>query len=386
MQRPSNREISLIQPGKALIRETSQQFLLALSVKHVKLSVIIPAYNRADLIRGTIDSILNCGQDELEIVVVDDGSTDQTSDVVLPLGPPVRYLRQDNQGLAAARNNGFKASCGKYVAFLDSDDLWLPGTVPAMTRLLDDHPDIPFIFGDASMGSPATGFVSFVGTFGGAAFRNLPSREVEPGVRRLDRGPFFRQLVRRNVVFLGSLVMRREVMEQVGPFDAYPWGAEDWHFFLRLALRHEYCYREGLIVATYLQHSSNMTKDGERMNEGFRKALERLLADPELRGDDRVAATRQFGRARFYHAYSAYDQADFQTAAARFRGCLRDGFAWKPFLYWMACQFPPGVVTRARHLKQCIPGAHALAIDGRPVGLESRIHPVYIPGAHAPGY
>ncbi len=101
-----------------------------MSVKHVKLSVIIPTYNRADLIRSTIDSIVNCGEEELEIVVVDDGSTDQTPDVVRPLGSPVRYLRQDNQGLAAARNNGFQASCGKYVAFLDSDDLWLPGRFP----------------------------------------------------------------------------------------------------------------------------------------------------------------------------------------------------------------------------------------------------------------
>jgi hypothetical protein len=145
-------------------------------------------------------------------------------------------------------------------------------------------------------------------------------------------------------------------MEQVGPFDPYPWGAEDWHFFLRLAIRHEYSYRAGLTVATYLQHSSNMTKERERMNEGFRKALERLLEDPELRGDDRSIATRQFGRARFYHAYSAYDQADFQTAAERFRVCLRDGFAWKPLLYWMACQFPSAVVTRTRHLKQRFSG------------------------------
>lgn len=318
----------------------------------MKLSVIIPAYNRADMVRGTIDSILSSGLDDFEILVVDDGSTDRTADVVRPLGSPIRYLRQDNQGLAAARNNGFTASCGEYVAFLDSDDQWLPGAVPILVRHLDEHKDIPFIFGDASMGSPDTGFVSFVETFGGDAFRNSPSREIEQGVRRFDREPFFRQLVRRNVVFLGSLVMRREVMEQVGPFDSYPYGAEDWHFFLRLALRHEYCYRAGLAVSTYLQHSSNMTKDQDRMNAGFRKALERLLEDPELRGDDRVITIKHFHRARFYHAYSAYDHGDYQTAAERFLDCLRAGFAWRPFFYWVGCHFPPTVVTRARHLKQ----------------------------------
>lgn len=201
----------------------------------MKLSVIIPAYNRADMIRGTIDSILSSGLDDFEILVVDDGSTDRTPDVVHSLGSPIRYLRQANQGLAAARNNGFAASVGQYVAFLDSDDQWLPGAVPILVRHLDEHKDVPFLFGDAAMGSPDTGFVSFVGTFGGDAFRALPSREIRRGVRRFDRGPFFRQLLRRNVVFLGSVVMRREVMEQVGPFDSYPYGAEDWHFFLRLA-------------------------------------------------------------------------------------------------------------------------------------------------------
>lgn len=318
----------------------------------MKLSVIIPAYNRADMVRGTIDSILSSGLDDFEILVVDDGSTDQTADVVRSLGSPIRYLRQTNQGLAAARNNGFAASHGQYVAFLDSDDQWLPGAVPVLVRQLDEHKDIPFLFGDAAMGSPDTGFVSFVETFGGAAFRKLPSREVEPGVRQFERGPFFRQLMRRNVVFLGSLVMRREVMEQVGPFDSYPYGAEDWHFFLRLALRHEYSYCEGLTVAAYLQHSSNMTRDSDRMNLGFSRAVERLLEDTQLRGDDRDYTIKQFRRARFCYAYPAYDRGDYQTAGERFLDCLRAGFAWEPFFYWVACQFPPAVLTRARHLKQ----------------------------------
>jgi len=318
----------------------------------MKLSVIIPAYNRADMIRGTIDSILSSGLDDFEILVVDDGSTDQTADVVRPLGSPIRYLRQDNQGIASARNNGFAASRGQYVAFLDSDDQWFPGAVPILIRHLDEHKDIPFICGDASMGSPDTGFVSFVETFGGDAFRNLPSREIGRGIRRFDREPFFRQLLRRNVVFLGSLVMRREVTEQVGPFDSYPYGTEDWHFFLRLALRYEYSYCEGLAVAAYIQHSSNLTKDQDRMNLGFCMALERLLEEPGLKADERAHVLHHLKRCRLGYAYPAYDLGDFHTASARYWDCLRCGFAWRPFLYWVACQFPPTILTRARHLKQ----------------------------------
>jgi glycosyltransferase involved in cell wall biosynthesis len=318
----------------------------------VKLSVIIPAYNRAILISDTIDSILNSGLDDFEIVVVDDGSTDQTPDLVRAMSAPVRYLRQENAGLASARNTGFAASCGRYVAFLDSDDLWFPGAVPTLLRHLENHEDIPFIFGDAQMGSPSAGFVSFVETFGGDEFRNLPSREICSGVHRFDRGPFFRQLARRNGVFLGSMVMRREIVDQVGPFDPFPYGAEDWHFFLRLALRYDFYYCEALPVSAYIQHSTNMTKSQDRMNDGFCKALSRLLEEPGLTPSERTHVKIHLKRCKFGYAYPAYDRGDFQAASERFFDCLRSGFAWNPFFYWLACQLPAPVLARARSLKQ----------------------------------
>jgi glycosyltransferase involved in cell wall biosynthesis len=318
----------------------------------VKLSVIIPAYNRANMISDTVHSILGSGLNDFEIIIVDDGSTDRTPDVVQAFGSPVSYLRQANAGLALARNAGFEASRGRYVAFLDSDDLWFSGAGATLIRNLDKHDDLPFIFGDAQMGSPGTGFVSFIETFGGEAFANLPSREVGPGVRRFDRGPFFRQLLRRNVVFLGSMVLRREIVDEVGPFDPFPYGAEDWHFFLRLALRYDFFCCEALSVAAYIQHSTNMTKDQDRMNAGFCKALSRLLEEPALGANDRTHVMTHLQRAQLGYAYPAYDRGDLREASDRYSDCLRSGFAWKPFLYWLACQFPAPVVARARSLKQ----------------------------------
>jgi glycosyltransferase involved in cell wall biosynthesis len=318
----------------------------------MKLSVIIPAYNRAQMIGDTIDSILSSGLEGFEIVVVDDGSTDRTHAVVSAMGFPVQYIRQANGGLASARNTGFAVSRGRYVAFLDSDDQWYPGAVRTLVEHLDAHEDIPFIFGDAQMGSPSTGFVSFVETFGGEAFRNLPSREIEPTVRCFDRGPFFHQLVRRNVVFLGAVVMRREVVNQVGPFDAFPYGAEDWHFFLRLALRYDFSYCEGLAVAAYLQHSSNMTKDGDRMQLGFCRALRLLLQEPGLGTEERTHVLNHMNQSKFCYAYPAYDRGDFHAASERFLDCLRSEFTWKSLFYWLACQLPSPFLARARRLKR----------------------------------
>lgn len=259
----------------------------------MKLSVIIPVFNRAEMIPDTIDSVRCSGVDDLEIIVVDDGSTDHTADVVQALGSPVRYLRQSNAGPASARNTGFAVSRGRYVAFLDSDDQWLPGSVAAMIDQLDEHEDIPFVFADALMGSPDKGFVSVLDTYGGDAFRNLLSREIEPGLRRLERDPVFRQLVRRNFVFLGSLVLRREVVEQVGCFDPVLFGSEDWEFCLRLALRFEFFFCEGISLAVYNQHSSaSLTGNQDRMYGSYVKALERVLESPRLGADERVQVIR----------------------------------------------------------------------------------------------
>ena len=161
----------------------------------MKLSVIIPAYNRAALIRPTIDSVLSCGVEPLEVLVVDDGSTDGTGDVIREFGSSVRCFSQTNAGPAAARNTGFAASRGQYVAFLDSDDHWLPGVIQTLVAFLDEHRNIPFVYGDALMGSPDAGFESVSRKFGGEALRGLPSRELRPGVRQFERGPYFRQLL-----------------------------------------------------------------------------------------------------------------------------------------------------------------------------------------------
>jgi glycosyltransferase involved in cell wall biosynthesis len=113
-------------------------------------SVIIPAYNRAQLIGATLDSILNqeiLNPDDLEIIVVDDGSTDATLDVVAHYGPRVRILRQQNRGPGAARNHGLREATGEYVAFLDSDDLWFPSTAETYRRVIEKHHRPAFVAG-----------------------------------------------------------------------------------------------------------------------------------------------------------------------------------------------------------------------------------------------
>src|SRR5665213_2910 len=94
-------------------------------------SVIVPAYNSECFIAEALKSVLVQGPSVIEVIVVDDGSVDSTCDIVRSFGDPVRLIRQENQGPAAARNNGLRRVRGDYIAFLDADDVWLPGKLDA---------------------------------------------------------------------------------------------------------------------------------------------------------------------------------------------------------------------------------------------------------------
>lgn len=113
-------------------------------------SVIIPTYNRCSLLQDAIDSVLQQDYSQLEIIVVDDGSTDATATIIADRYPFVRYIYQYNQGPAAARNQGIAAANGELIAFLDSDDIWLDDKIAIELKLLHGFPHADALAGNAS--------------------------------------------------------------------------------------------------------------------------------------------------------------------------------------------------------------------------------------------
>jgi glycosyltransferase involved in cell wall biosynthesis len=281
-----------------------------------RISVIIPTYNRSALVRECVGSLLSSGVDGLEVVVADDGSTDDTEAVARSI-PNVVYVRQQNAGPAAARNTGFEVSRGRYVCFLDSDDEWIPGGPERLVTQLDANPDIPAIFADTSMGSPTSGFVSFVGTYGGDAFEHLPHTERPGGIRVFETSAFFRQLSTRNVMFLGSLLVRRDVFSALGGFDASLRGAADWEFFMRLTTRFGVAYSSGPPVSVYLKHDEGMSTDVDHMEKDFILALESVRRACPLGPEERAHIDEQLRRHLFGWAYLAYEKNDFRAMRKR---------------------------------------------------------------------
>ncbi|MEQ8396051.1 glycosyltransferase [Thalassobaculum sp.] len=194
-------------------------------------SVVIPSFNRARVLEQAIDSALKQTYPHIEIVVVDDGSTDDTLERLERLQEPrLKVLSTPrNLGPARARNLGIEHCAGAYIAFLDSDDTWTPWKIETQIACF-------------KRGEPELGAV-----YCGRRVRltDGSTLDVRPGCR----GDIFATLRRRNTIPLPTLMVRREVLEKVGTFDPELPACEDWDLVLRIAQRYTFDFIEGLAVA-----------------------------------------------------------------------------------------------------------------------------------------
>ena len=208
-------------------------------------SVVIPCYNQAHFLGEAIESVLAQSYPHFEIVVIDDGSTDTTSEVAGRY-PGVRCIRQDNQGLSAARNSGLRHSEGEYVVFLDADDRLLPGALEAGLECLKSYPECAF----------ASGRYRFIA--GDGSFLKQP-RE------RLVEKDSYVALLQRNYIGVPAVVIyRRAVFASIGGFDTFVDASADADIYLRIASRFAICSHEE-VVAEYRQHGVNMSSNPGRM-------------------------------------------------------------------------------------------------------------------------
>ncbi|MEZ5320127.1 MAG: glycosyltransferase family A protein [Vicinamibacterales bacterium] len=317
-----------------------------------RLSVIIATYNRASLLPGCIGSLRAAGVPDLRIIVVDDGSQDDTGEVVRSLGDDIEYIRQANGGDCAARNTGIQAATTPYVAYLDSDDFWLPGVATTLLDMLDRHPRIGAIFTDAQVGNPAEGYHSWKASAGTDAFDRIPYEEVEPRLRLLDSDALFRLMIRRNAVFTGAIVQRRQLLLDAGLFDGTLRGTGDWELWLRLIPLMPFAWWPDPL-AIYTRHDDNLTNNQDRMQLAFCQALIHYRAK---NGDwyrrYRAEVDEALRNHLFFYGWSAYERREYDVARDRFKEGLRhmpDDRRLRR--YWTATSLPAPVLNAARRVK-----------------------------------
>lgn len=186
-----------------------------------QVSVVIPAYNRGNLICETLDSVLTQTYRDFEVIVVDDGSTDDTPSVLAQYAERVHVIRQENKGEGAARNAGILVAQGDYIAFIDSDDLWVPTKLERQMALLTNSSPLVWVYSDAYVFDSQTKRVLY----------SLGQRS------RQYEGHVARQLLLNCFVASPTPVIRRSVFDIVGLFNHNPRDS-DWDMWLRIGARH----------------------------------------------------------------------------------------------------------------------------------------------------
>ena len=261
-----------------------------------RVSVVIPTYNRAAFLPDALESAFAQTYRDFELIVVDDGSDDDTAQVVARFGDRLRYLRQEHRGVSAARNAGLAAATAPYLAFLDSDDLWAPEMLATGIDYMETHPECGLVCSDFAVGEIR----------GGSA----PVRwESFLGVRRAHRlvqTAGFPELLDGNFVSLCTAVVRTSAAREVGGFDESFLYMEDWDFALRVGARRPIGFINR-ILAYSRRHRGNLSNDWRAMEWAAAQVFQKIESDPEIaRRWRRVlrrrspAAYYRMGRLMFY--------------------------------------------------------------------------------------
>jgi glycosyltransferase involved in cell wall biosynthesis len=227
------------------------------------ISAVIPTYNYGRYIAEAVESALAQTMAPREVIVVDDGSTDDTEAVVRKFGDKVRYIRQENAGVCAARNRGVAESTGEYIAFLDADDIWDPTKLEKQLAVFESDPEIGLVH---------CGMLEFDGETGETIALHLEGQKgwVADELLLWERpaivGPG------------GTIMVRRGVFEEVGGFDEQMKVSEDWDFCYRVARR----YKVGFVaepMVNYRSHGAAAHRDIREMERGMGRFYEKAFAN-----------------------------------------------------------------------------------------------------------
>src|SRR5215469_655972 len=240
----------------------------------LEVSVIIPTFNRRPMVVEAIRSVLVQREVRFELIVVDDGSTDGTpaavDDTLENATAPVRFIRTERRGVAAARNLGVEAAMAPLIGFLDSDDLWKPEKLSRQLSYLRDHREYRISQCNESW--------------------VRDGRRVNPGLRHLKHaGDIFIGSLRTCLISPSAVIMETDLFRDLGGFDETMTAAEDYDLWLRILLRYEVGLLEEMLVVRRAGHGDQLSTTVPAIDRFRILALAKLLAAPELTGSKRIA-------------------------------------------------------------------------------------------------
>ncbi len=301
------------------------------------ISVIIPSYNSAHFVTHAVRSALGQTYRPLEVIVVDDGSTDDTQRALSDFEGEIRYVYQANKGAPGARNTGIRQSRGDFVAFLDADDEWCPDKLSLQVPILCADSRVALVHSD----------ITFLEVSSGRRYQKSETKEMCQG--RCYEAMFFDWNVTPSTV-----VVRRECIEAVGLFDeSLVSGCEELDLWFRLARWYDFAYVP-MPLTVYRLHSTNMTRNTHKMDHGvFTVKKKALDADPALwRALGKRRVCRYMSRLAFDLGYAHVTAGELRIARGYFRDALRytpqDRMTWA---FWGSTFLPSGLRQKLKKLK-----------------------------------
>lgn len=284
----------------------------------VLFSVILPTYNRSKQLSRALDSVLSQTFTEYEILVIDDGSTDETPKVLQQYHDRVDCIRQRNAGISAARNAGIRQARGAYLAFLDDDDRWYPHKLEVMAAAIRQHPTAGLFHSQ----------VDYVDRKGNWLWTtNAPRRNA------------YLTLVQGNFVAMLSAVVRKNCLDRVGVFDPCLPVCVDWDLFLRVTR-----YFETVYVAQTLAEYRFLSDDSITVRYQKLPAYQNLVLEKAIAADPALSpAVKKRARAAqaFRNGTSLFQAGDTEGALIEFKASLRiHPLYWRAAVYFLLMRLP----------------------------------------------
>ena len=280
-------------------------------------SVIIPTFNDNKFLTEAITSALGQTYDHREIIVINDGSTDDTSSVLDSYGDKITVINQENNGAGAARNKGIDSANGPYIAFLDGDDVWEEDKLAKQVEYLEREPEIGLVWTDWLCMYPDNN-----GNF--SIFKKPVDSRYGKNVSNKTTGWLYNQLLFDTLVWTSTVLVRRSVIDKVGKFDETLLRGQDYDYWLRTS---RICKMHKINEALAFYRVNEVRRTTPRRVNYEYMILNRItdkwgFADPEGNGINRKAFQKRMHRSCFEFAYSHFCNGDMRIARNYFLKCL----------------------------------------------------------------